>query len=118
MQSQNVMMILMVPSVATPRWYPHFLSMLVEEPLQLPQRYNFLVNPLSKSWHQGLNDLKPHTRKLSSVLSKREDFLRKLFLRLLSMLGSPKPSTIRASDQPFFCWVSLEEYHSMQGHFS
>ena len=65
-----------------------------DEPLKLPQVRNLLVQPHVREFHQGLGILQLYTWKLSSDLSKRQAFRRRLCeLQLLTSGAQLLPCT-------------------------
>ena len=64
----------------TPLWpqnecFTDLLSLLVDEPLELPQVWNLLVQPNVRKFHRGLGTLHLHAWKPSSLSSERQAFL-------------------------------------------
>ena len=59
-------------------WFTDILSLLIDEPLELLQVWNLLVQPHLCKFHRGLGTLWLHVWRLSSVLSERRAFLDRL----------------------------------------
>ena len=64
--------------LAQEEWFADLLSLLVDEPLELLQVWNLLVQPHVRNFHRGLGTLRLLVWQLSSVLSERQAFLRRL----------------------------------------
>ena len=83
-------------------WVTDLLSLLVGEPLELLLVWNLLVQLHVWKCHRGLRTFLLHTWKLSSVLSERQSFLRRLCESQLrtsgaSMLPCTSPSGLGSS---------------------
>ena len=77
MMSGDLTMVLVVPLLQK-EWFPDLLSLLVEQPHQLPLFWNHLVLPHIWKFHQGLKVIQLHTGKLSSSMSTRQAFHQRL----------------------------------------
>ena len=78
MESEGLALVLVAPLWPQKEWFADLLDLLVEEPLELPRMWNFLVQPHVKKYYRGLETLRLHTWSLSSELLERRAFREKL----------------------------------------
>ena len=67
LMGSRVRMILIAPMWPQQEWYPDLLTLLVEEPIELPLWRNLLRQPHTQAVHGSLVRLKLHAWRLSSV---------------------------------------------------
>ena len=97
----NFRVILVAPLWPHAEWFPDLLSLLVEEPREIPPWHNLLRQPLVERYHQSVESLALHGWKLSSISCEREAFLAAQRRRCLDTLGRPLPEYTRQSGRPF-----------------
>ena len=97
LRADQLRMVLIAPMWPQQEWYPDLLSLLVEEPRQLPLWRNLLRQPQSQTVHGALGRLRLHAWRLSSVPSEREDFLSRLRERYPPPSESHLPMSTRAN---------------------
>ena len=73
-----VSLILVAPLCTQREWFVDLLDLFVAEPLKLPRVWNLLVQPPIRRYHRGLETLWLHAWILSSDLSERLAFCRRL----------------------------------------
>ena len=78
--SEGLSLVLITPLWPQKEWFADLLSLLVTEPLKLPQVWNLLVQPHVRKFHRGLETLRLHARRLSSISSERLAFLEELYV--------------------------------------
>ena len=76
--STGLLSVLVAPLWPQKEWFACLLSMLIDEPFELPQVWNLLVQPHMRMFHRGLVTLHLHMWKLSSVSYEMWAFLLRL----------------------------------------
>ena len=78
-------------------WFADLLSLLVAQPLGLPQWPRLLKQPLSSVFHTGVHVLNLHAWKLSSVSSEQRAFREGLRQKCHTLSGDPLPGSTSQS---------------------
>ena len=97
LMAKRLRLILIAPLWPQQEWFPDLLSLLVEEPVELPLWRNLLRQPQSQVVHGALGRLRLHAWRLSSIRSEREAFLDRLRARWPPASGPLRPMSTRAS---------------------
>ena len=98
--ARSCRMILVAPLWPHMEWYADLLSLLVAQPLGLPQWPRLLKQPLCSRFHTGVRVLNLHAWSLSSVLSEQRAFREGLRQRLPAPSGDPRLGSTSRSGQP------------------
>ena len=80
-------------------WYADLLSLLVAQPLGLPQWPRLLKQPLCSKFHTGVRVLNLHAWMLSSELSEQRGFREGLRQKSLTRSGDPRLGSTSPSGQ-------------------
>ena len=90
MSSSNLTLTLIAPFWPAREWFPDLLSLLVEPPVRLPERWDLLRQPHIRRFHQRLSMLQLHAWRLSSGLRGPPDCLLE-WLDSLAAVGGSHP---------------------------
>ena len=99
MSSDRCRMLLVAPLWPHREWFADLLSLLVAQPVGLPQWPRLLKQPLGSVFHTGVHVLNLHAWQLSSVLSEQRGFRDRLRQRLPPLSGDPRLGSTRQSGQ-------------------
>ena len=97
LMSQRTRMTLIAPKWPQQEWYPDLLSLLVEEPIELPHWRNLLRQPHTQAVHTALGRVSLHAWRLSSEACEREGFLSQLRVRYPPRSEDHLPTYTRAN---------------------
>ena len=97
MITPNFRLTLVAPLWPHAEWFPDLLSLLVEEPREIPPWHNLLRQPLVERYHRSVESLALHGWRLSSISCEREAFLVAQQQRCLGTLDRPPLPSIRRS---------------------
>ena len=88
MTSHNLTMTLIAPFWPAREWFPDLLSLLLEPPIPLPERWDLLRQPHVRKFHQRLCTLQLHAWRLSSASPEPRDSLRRWLSNLANRGGN------------------------------
>ena len=77
-QSESTELLLIAPAWPKQSWYPLLLQSIIDHPRRLPPLQHLLWHPSGKQYHQSPEVFHLHGWRVSSSVSARQDFLRRL----------------------------------------
>ena len=94
LRNSTMDLLLIAPHWPNQHWFPTLLSMLVDLPLKLPSSRRLLLQRQGRVWHNDPSLLHLCAWELSSDVSKRQAFLRKLHRLQLMPVDPPQCAPI------------------------